>query len=274
MRIQQAGLVILGALLGAAGIKAQQSVPQAFDPSSSDVRAIQVADQLAQALGGMDAWRRARFLRYDWVAVRGQTVRTFQHLWDKHTGRYRLEGENEGKSVTVLFNVNSREGTAYVDGQPAAGEDAKKWVDFAYRRFINDGYWFYMPFKWKDPGVHLQYEGEEEIEGKAYDVVRLTYDQVGLTPDDIFWGYVNQQTHRMDQWAYVLKGRKEPRTFVKWSGWRKYDGLQFASERIYPEDPDRKIVFRNMGVYAEVEDRYFTSPEAKLSGLPAGQQIQ
>lgn len=271
MQVKRALLVVLCGLAGVVGTSGQQSPPQAFDPSGSDTRAIQVADELAQALGGMDAWRRARFLRYDWIVERdGGAVRNYQHLWDKHTGRYRVEGMNEGKLLTVLFNVNSKQGTAYLDGQPVSAEEKQKWLDFGYGRFINDGYWFYMPFKWKDPGVSLKYEGEEQIEGQAYDVVRLTYDNVGLTPDDIFWGYVNKQTRLMDQWAYVLKGRQVPRTFMKWSDWREYGGVQLSADRISPSDPNRKILLRNIGIYAEVEDRYFTAPEATLSEFRAG----
>ncbi|MCZ6750307.1 MAG: hypothetical protein O7E51_00590 [Acidobacteria bacterium] len=271
MQVRRALAVALCVLAGVAGAKGQQSPPQAFDPSGSDERAIQVADELAQALGGVDAWNRARFLRYDYVTERdGNIGRRVQHLWDKHTGRYRVDTMNEGKLLTVLFNVNSKEGSAYIEGQPVAAEENQKWVDFGYQRYINDGYWFYMPFKWKEPGVSLKYEGEEEIDGTTYDVVRLTYDNVGLTPDDIFWGYVNKQTHLMDQWAYVLKGRDVPRTYRKWSDWQEFGGIQLALEKVASDDPTRKTTFRNVGIYTDVQDRYFTASEATLSEFRAG----
>ncbi len=271
MQLRRALVVALCVLAGVAGAKGQQSPPQAFDLSGSDERAIQVADELAQAMGGVDAWNRARFLRYDYVTERdGNIGRRVQHLWDKHTGRYRVDTMNEGKLLTVLFNVNSKEGSAYIEGQPVAAEENQKWVDFGYQRYINDGYWFYMPFKWKEPGVSLKYEGEEEIDGTTYDVVRLTYDNVGLTPDDIFWGYVNKQTHLMDQWGYVLKGREVPRTYRKWSDWQEFGGIQLALEKVASDDPTRKTMFRNVGVYTDVQDRYFTAPEATLSEFRAG----
>ena len=270
MQVKRALLVVLCGLAGVAGANGQQSPPKEFDPSGSDARAIEVADEMVQAMGGMDSWSNARFLRYDWVTERdGNVGRIAQHLWDKHTGRYRVETMNDGKLHTVLFNVNTREGTAYVDGQMATGEEATALLASGYQRYINDGYWFYMPFKWKDPGVRLKYEGEEEIDGKTYDVVQLSYDNVGLTPDDIFWGYVNKETRMMDQWAYVLKGAQVPRTYRKWSGWQSYAGVTLASDRLSSDDPGRKLLIRNIGIYTEVEDRYFTSPEASLSEFQA-----
>jgi len=271
MQVRNFQWAIVLIVVSATWVAAQQPAPTAFDPAKSDAKAIQVADEMMQAMGGVDAWRKTRFLRYDWVVEQdGKAVRNYQHLWDKHTGRYRLEGVNDGKLVTVLFNVNTKAGTAYLDGEPAPAAETQRWLDFGYQRFINDGYWFYMPFKWKDPGVTLKYEGEEKMNGKTYDVVRLTYDNVGLTPKDIFWGYVNRETHMMDQWRYILKGEKKPQSVVNWSGWESHGGVMMSADRNFPEDPNRRILIRNISTPAQAEDRYFTSPEASLSGFSPG----
>ncbi|NCQ34498.1 hypothetical protein GW813_05340, partial [bacterium] len=42
-----------------------------------------------------------------------------------------------------------------IDGVVAADTDLDALSEQAYQRFINDSYWFVMPLKLEDPGVHL-----------------------------------------------------------------------------------------------------------------------
>jgi hypothetical protein len=67
---------------------------------------------VAQAF--QDAWNAARFIRFDFkVTIGGETKADRSHLWDKQTGRYRLDQKNG----VVLMNLASKQGTVYVDGQ-------------------------------------------------------------------------------------------------------------------------------------------------------------
>ena len=86
------------------------------------------------ALGGETAWNNTRYLRFTFAVDReGKTVASRDHVWDKWTGRYRLDGtDKEGKKFTVLMNVNSKEGKAVKDGKPLEGDDLKKALESAY----------------------------------------------------------------------------------------------------------------------------------------------
>ena len=69
------------------------------------------------------------------------------HLWDKMTGRYRLEGKTkDGKPTVTLLNLANQQGTAYVEGKKLEGAAAAEALKGAYGAFINDMYWLAMPF--------------------------------------------------------------------------------------------------------------------------------
>src|SRR5258706_3162347 len=79
----------------------------------------EIAQTMMQAMGGPDAWSRAHFVRYDFkVNIGGKVVADRAHLWDKQTGRYRIEDKTkEGKPRVILFNIATQQGAAYVDGK-------------------------------------------------------------------------------------------------------------------------------------------------------------
>jgi hypothetical protein len=228
--------------------------------AASDPKAAALADRVLQALGGQQAWDNTRYLRFDFGVERDGKLQSRAHTWDKWTGRYRLEGQTrEGEPFVVLMNVNTREGTAWVKGQPATPEKAKELVERAYGTWVNDTYWLVMPYKMKDPGVILQYAGEEKGDGATWDKVLLTFDNVGLTPKDKYWAFVNRDTGLVDRWDFVLKGENGPPATFLWKGWTRKGGIMLAPERLSPKD-GRRIAFPVMDVPAEVPDSVFTNP--------------
>ncbi|MFQ5864806.1 MAG: hypothetical protein ACE5IW_06200 [bacterium] len=51
-----------------------------FDPSKSDAQAIQVVDEMWQALGAKDNWAKARYLSFHWMVEReGNVVADYRH---------------------------------------------------------------------------------------------------------------------------------------------------------------------------------------------------
>lgn len=214
-----------------------------------------IADQVMQALGGKEAWDQTRFLRFTFAGRR-------THNWDKWTGRHRIEGQTQdGKKYLVLHNLNTRQGEAWLDGQKLEGDAAKEWLERAYGAWINDTYWLLMPYKLRDPGVNLAYAGSEQIDGKTYDKLHLTFGNVGLTPKDQYWAYINRDTHLMDRWAYVLQDQapgSEP-TAWKWEGWQKHGKIMLAPTRSQVGG-DRKLELGDIAVLDTLPDTVFTTP--------------
>ena len=119
-------VVFLAACSGAApqsqpsrpSFPATPSFPAAASmPQKGDARAKAVADRVMEALGGKEAWDRTRFLRFGFGGVRDGKWSGRTHHWDKWTGRYRVEGQTrDGKPFLTLMNLNTKEGSAWLDG--------------------------------------------------------------------------------------------------------------------------------------------------------------
>jgi hypothetical protein len=202
-------------------------------PAPTDARADAVAQRAVDMMAG-PAWNDARYIAFTFNVEReGKNVASYAQRWDRFNGDYRVSGKNrEGEDVLVVMNVNTRQGKAWKNGQPVA--DATELLTFGYRRFINDTYWLLMGFKAFDPGVHRAFGGEKsDASGRMYDVVRFSFDKVGLTPGDVYWMWVNRDTGLVDQWHMKLEGSKpeEEPSVVLFHDYRRIGGLLISTRR-------------------------------------------
>jgi hypothetical protein len=233
---------------------------------TKDPKAVAVAERTMTAMGGSDAFAAQRYLTFRFTVERdGQASPGWLHVWDRDTGRYVLEGTTrEGKALRVVFNVNTHMGEAWLDTVKAAGEDSSKYVEYAYARFINDTYWLLMPWKWMDPGVSLAYEGQQDVQGTPCDVVRLTFEGVGLTPNDSYWAYVSVDSGLMIQWQYLLQDDEGnpgtgDRTTFRWEDWEDVGGGIRLSRRKTRVGDDAKmaIVFPMVRISPTMDESAF-----------------
>jgi hypothetical protein len=228
----------------------------------ADDKANEIAQTMMRAMGGQDAWNKAHFVRYDFkVDAGGKTVVDRSHLWDKQTGRYRIDdNDKQGRDRVTLFNVGTKQGDVYVAGKKLEGAPAAAALKDAYATFINDMYWLSMPWKWTDQGVHLKYLGQKPLNGKSFDVVQLTFGKVGLTPGDSYQAYVSPSTNLMEHWEYKLQGGQTG----SWD-WQyaTTGGVKLGSNHIAKNGKD-SISMGNVQVTDTMEDAYFTDPAKHL----------
>ena len=233
-------------------------------PLLADEKADTVARELIASLGGTTAWEKARQFRFDFVVESdGKRVVDFHHVWDRYTGDYRLLGtDKSGAPYAVYFNVNTKQGTAFVNGRPVEGEEKDKLIQNAYGRFINDSYWLLAPWKVFDPGVQREYAGEKPgPDGALCDVIKLSFENVGMTPKDLYWLWITRDGHRMVQWQYVLGGAAEEPTTALWKEWQRFGGIDLALEKSIQGKP-RRILFENVAVSPSRDDSLFAAPPA------------
>ena len=117
-----------------------------------------------------------------------------------------------------------------------------------------------MPYKMKDTGVVLGYAGEMTSEAGVWDKVALSFEDVGLTPKDRYWAYVNRKTHLVDRWEYVLQDEKGPPTRFDWMGWKRYGNIMLSPEKVNTKEKER-IFFPVLAIGDTMPDAVFTSPE-------------
>lgn len=192
-----------------------------------------VAHQVMDALGGKARWDAMPGLQWTFRAVRHDSVKALRrHAWEKATGRHRVEGSlPDGRRFTIVGTLgDSLHGAAWLDGRALHGDSLKTMLRQGYAMWVNDSYWFLMPYKLLDPGAHLVADGTTTDHGTRYDVLSLTFDHVGLTPGDHYWVYVNAATHRVERWTMVLQGRQPPPVAYTWEGWEQHDGLWFPTK--------------------------------------------
>lgn len=224
--------------------------------AGADEKSAALAKKTIEAMGGQEAWDATRFVRFTFAGAR-------THHWDKHQGRHRLEGTTrEGESYVVLLDLDTKDGRAFKDGEELSGEAAAEWLERSYGAWINDTYWLVMPFKLFDDGVSLVYEGTEEIDGTAYEKVKMNFDSVGLTPGDTYWVYFNPDTGLVDRWAYHLQDweAEKPPTAWTWGGWQTYGQIKLAPERKMVGG-DRELPMDDIAVFETLPDAVFESPE-------------
>lgn len=219
-------------------------------------------DSVMQAMGGQEAWEKVRYLQFRWNVFRnGEIVSDRRHHWDRYTGDYRIETVMpDGDSLRVLFNVETREGRAWVGGRQVSDARADSLIDRGHAMFINDSYWLLMPYKWSDPGVNLEYLGTETHEDGTWRVLHLSFEDVGRTPGDRYWAYVDDDPpHLMRKWQYHLQSQDEKGAMIRWEDWQEFGPIKLATRRVPAEDGGFRIEFHEIRVSTEVPEGVFTA---------------
>lgn len=195
-----------------------------FNAENSDPEAIEIADQVMEAMGGEKNWEDTRHISWTFFDSR-------KHFWDKNTGDIRIESLKD--DVKILMNINSLEGEVYKDGAIMDDPDSiSTYLEKGKNWWINDSYWLVMPYKLKDPGVRLKYIGEETVNGNEADVIQLTFEEVGATPENKYLVYVDKENKLVTQWAFFRKADQDTPDFVMpWEDYNKHGGILLSGKR-------------------------------------------
>ena len=196
-----------------------------FNAEASDEQAIQLADEVMQAMGGRTAWDTTRYFGWNFLGVRNL-------LWDKETGNVRIEVPQD--SSIYLVNIQQDTGRVVMRGEEITQPDSlAKYVQAGKEMWINDSYWLFMPFKLKDSGVTLTYAGEDTLMGGApAEVLELRFDQVGVTPQNKYQVYIDPEDHLVKQWAYYPEASMDtPRFMLPWDEYETYGSLKLSGNR-------------------------------------------
>lgn len=206
-----------------------------FNIDGSDPEAVALADSVMVAMGGRQAWDNTRYIGWNFFGAR--------HLvWDKQTGQVRIEIPAD--SSVFLVDIDDTSGKVRLHGENVSNQDTlQKYLSRAKSIWINDAYWLVMPYKLKDSGVTLAYQGRDTTQtGAPAEVIRLTFENVGDTPQNKYLVYIDPESHLVTQWQYFPKASDtEPAFTTPWQDYREYGGILLSGDRGQRQLTDIKV---------------------------------
>lgn len=244
-------------LVAAAALLA--ALPAAAQEGTVEPEARAIAESVMEAMGGRDAWDATRLVSWNFFGRR-------RHYWDKHTGDIRIEipegtdrDGNRTPARLILMNLNSREGRAWIDGVEVPNAQLGEQMQDGWRTWVNDSYWAFMPWKLLDPGVNLRYVGEDIMaDDREADVLELTFESVGVTPQNRYLVYVAKDSGLVEQWSYFPdREAAEPGFTLPWAGWERVGDILVATDHGRGADWD-------FHVYDSVPDGLFSDPDVTV----------
>lgn len=190
-----------------------------------------LAREIWRAAGG-ESFEDVQELRFRFVVTQGDDeVFSATHRWDRATDRDHVTWtDSEGRRFEALVDLDARMACGTIDGEIAAGETQQTLSEKAYARWVNDAYWLVMPLKVLDPGVVRTLEEPREHDGERYQILRLSFEGVGLTPGDRYWLFVDPETSRVARWEMQLEGQEGPPKGMSWTDWRSVGPLTLAMD--------------------------------------------
>ena len=198
---------------------------EGFNLEASDEKAIEIADAVMEALGGRKAWDETQYISWNFFGSR-------KHVWNKMTNDVVIEGIRD--TFLIKMNIESMEGTVNYHGNELTKADSlDKYLDRGKGMWINDAYWLVMPYKLKDSGVTLKYLRQDTTQqGVMSDVLELTFEEVGNTPDNKYEIYVDPDSKLVTQWDFYTRYTDSlPRFQIPWLNYEKYGNIMLSGDR-------------------------------------------
>lgn len=253
-------VVVLALLLATVAPTRETTAQEAFAPETVvEPEARAIAETVLERMGGRDAWDATHYV--SWTFFGGR-----QHVWDKWTGDIRIdapEGENRDGSRRparlTLMNINTREGRVWLDGVEVPHAQAGEYLEQGWGAWVNDSYWAFMPWKLLDPGVNLRYVGEDLMaDDRQADVLELTFESVGVTPQNRYLVYVARDSGLVEQWSYFAdRDAEEPGFTMPWADYERFGSILLATDHGRGSD-------WNFAVHDSVPEGLFTDPAVTL----------
>ena len=219
-----------------------------------DAEARAIARSVLEAMGGQAAWDGTRLIAWKFMGGR-------QHYWDKWSGDIRIEipQSARGPESLILMNLNTREGRAWSAGEELQGEALAGALESGWRAWVNDAYWMFMPYKLLDPGVSLRYVGEDIMaDDREAEVLEMTFESVGVTPQNRYLVYVARDSGLVEQWSYFASRQdSDPGFTAPWANWQRFGEIMLATDKGRGLDWD-------IHVWNEVPAGLFTDPGFSL----------
>ena len=225
MKLKVLFFILTTTIIACNSSKPQLLRSSGFNLSNSDGKAISIANEVVNASGGVKAWNDTRYIGWNFFGSR-------RHVWDKQTGDVFIKSLKT--PIEIRMNINDKIGQVWMNNELTTEPDSlSKYLQKGYEWWVNDSYWLVLPFKLQDSGVSLKYLGDGTTEdGTAADLLSLTFDKVGVTPQNKYHIYVDKSSRHISQWDfYVNANDDEARFKIPWKNYFPYGNIQLSGDR-------------------------------------------
>ena len=185
--------------------QAEPEKPKAVPPKNE---AHKVVLDMVAANGGTDAFYGLKDVAYKY------TYKNPDGSVDISFEKYIFEGEysyaeysTRGVFVfpdtdgSVTMGYDGKSTWCILNGEEVTDSAAVKMADFLRK---TNYYWFAMMFKLADPGLNYELLDPQTIDGQAYDVVKVTFNDGVGDVKDVYVLYVNKATQLVDQFLFTV----------------------------------------------------------------------
>jgi len=229
---QPAGLLLASFVAGCGGASAPAAER---DAPPEEVLADSIIGSWLEAAGGMEGWEGLESARYTITTVWFDSVGQIRRMRPRRVEMRRKGGmeqarverpETEGLYVQTWTGRGS---WATLNDAPLP-VDSKEVLEAEYvgRDVI---YWFGLPFKLYDPGVHRRARRTEE---GGYEVLVTFGDQVGVHPGDQYFYYFLDGDPFPEEVDYIEQGKTEAdRNRTVWTGFGRAGSLAYVMARTW-----------------------------------------
>ncbi|MEM9921001.1 MAG: DUF6503 family protein [Bacteroidota bacterium] len=130
----------------------------------------------------------------------------------------------------VLEGFDGQNAWVKFDGKLSSDEKANGVARFLRK---TNYYWFTMFFKLQDEGVNLEHIGSKKVEGREYDLVKVTFgDKVG-DAQDTYVLYINKRTKLVDQFLFTVIGFGVTEPNLMKVKYETINGIKIPTDRVY-----------------------------------------
>lgn len=190
----------------------------AFERTTQDAKAVEVADRVIAAVGGGGTWSTAKQLRWSQAVTQdGKIVIAGEQAWDRWNGRHHARAER-GKDgaegdIVVMRPLYEDQGYVFMDTgvrmKRIEGGSAEA-IAAAKDRWEFDTALLFMPFLLEEPGTKLTYVGEADSEdGKKLDLIKVSLDPLDRTRTAVYQVAVSRDTNLITRIEIQKAGKSE-----------------------------------------------------------------
>jgi hypothetical protein len=142
--------------------------------------------------------------------------------------------ESEQRGFRIAGTLDGSSTNLWVNGMVVTHPDSlARYATYAYEAWINDTYWLLMPFKLKDAGVRLDYVGPCRADSLTPAVcLDMTFNEVGVTPENRYTIYVDTTTYRVVRWDYFANATDSlPALSTPWTEYMQFGKIYLSGGR-------------------------------------------